>query len=196
MTVVSLVSGGLDSTLLAVLAEECGIEQHPLFVDYGQRSRDMEFAACQRAMREHGLREPRVAQLSGYGTLIRSGLTDPSMDVMEDAFTPGRNLMFLLVGAAYGYTIHANAVAIGLLHESSSLFPDQTPSFILTAEQLLTAALGRALKVLTPLSEFTKADVVRLARQKGIEGTYSCHSGGRVPCGVCIACREFNSKEG
>ena len=33
MSVVNLVSGGLDSTLIAVMMREEGIEQFPLFID-------------------------------------------------------------------------------------------------------------------------------------------------------------------
>ena len=46
MSLVTLTSGGLDSTLVAVLAKEDGIEQFPLFIDYGQICRDQELEAC------------------------------------------------------------------------------------------------------------------------------------------------------
>ena len=59
------------------------------------------------------------------------------------------------------------------------------------AESTIAAAMGRSIKVLTPLIEFGKADVVRLADAKGITGTYSCHTGNSEPCGRCIACLEF-----
>jgi 7-cyano-7-deazaguanine synthase len=191
MSIVTLVSGGLDSTLMAVLAKEAEIEQFPLFVNYGQRSLKRELAACRRSMRHNGLRAPAVANIAGFGTLIRSGLTDSTLHVMEDAFTPGRNLLFLLLGAAYAYEVGANAVTIGLLSERTSLFPDQTSHFITTAESMLSECMGRPIKVLTPLSEFTKHDVVRLSRKRKIDGTYSCHVGKQVPCGRCISCREF-----
>jgi 7-cyano-7-deazaguanine synthase len=191
MSIVTLVSGGLDSTLMAVLAREAGVEQFPLFVNYGQRSLKQELAACRRSMRNNHLPKPAVATLPGFGALIRSGLTDRRLHVVEDAFTPGRNLFFLLLGAAYAYQVGANAVAIGLLSERTSLFPDQTTHFIATAESILSECMGRPLKVLTPLSDFNKHDVVSLARKKEIDGTYSCHLGGELPCGQCISCREF-----
>lgn len=190
-----LVSGGLDSTLMAVLAKEAGVKQYPLFIDYGQRSRDQEEAACRRSLQAHGLPIPHIASVPGFGILIPSGLTDARLDVMEAAFTPGRNLLFLLLGAAYGYKVGAEAVSIGLLDESTSLFPDQTCEFLADSEDLLSRCLGRPLKILAPLRGFTKADVVELAREKGIERTYSCHAGGEQPCGVCVACREFQFKE-
>lgn len=195
MSVVTLVSGGLDSTLVAYLAKAEGLTQFPLFIDYGQRARDRELAACRAAMRVLGLPEPSVAGLGGYGALIRSGLTDPSLRVLEDAFTPGRNLLFLLTAAAHAYQHGADAVSIGLLHEDTTLFPDQRPQFLRDAQALLSQAMGREIRVLAPLASFHKVDVVALAEQHGITGTYSCHLGEAEPCGACIACNEFKFEE-
>ncbi len=46
MSMVTLVSGGLDSTVMAVLAKEEGLTQHPLFIDYGQLGCRRELRAC------------------------------------------------------------------------------------------------------------------------------------------------------
>lgn len=195
MSIVTLVSGGLDSTLVAKLAQEEGLRQYPLFIDYGQRSRDQELFACRRAMVDLGLPEPKVADLSGFGALIHSGLTDANLDVVEAAFTPGRNMLFLIIAAAYASQVEADAVSIGLLHESTSLFPDQTAAFLSDAEAVIKRCMNRDIKLLAPLSTFYKSDVITLATQKGIQNTYSCHMGGEVACGTCIACREFISEE-
>lgn len=195
MSIVTLVSGGLDSTLAAKLAQEEGLHQHLLFVDYGQRSCNQELAACRSAMAALNLPEPKVAGLSGFGALIRSGLTDVNLNVVDDAFTPGRNMLFLLIAAAHAYQVGADAVSIGLLHEDTSLFPDQTAAFLGEAERMITLCMGRRIKVLAPLSAFHKQDVVMLAQQKGIRNTYSCHMGGEQACGRCIACKEFKFEE-
>ncbi|MEG3639255.1 7-cyano-7-deazaguanine synthase [Magnetococcus sp. PR-3] len=195
MGIVTLVSGGLDSTLMAKLIQETDVRQYPLFIDYGQRAKEREYTACVKAMNALGLPEPKTAGLGGFGTLIRSGLTDADKHVAEDAFTPGRNLLFLLVGAAWAYQNDAETVAIGLLNEDTSLFPDQTAIFLSRAQDMISFAMGRNIRILAPLSDFHKADVVNLARTKDIEGTYSCHAGGATPCGACIACQEFPEKE-
>lgn len=195
MSIVTLVSGGLDSTLVACLTKEEGVQQYPLFVDYGQRARERELAACRSAMTRLGLPDPQVAELSGYGRLIRSGLTDTSLRVIEDAFTPGRNMLFLLTAAAYAMQMNADAVSIGLLHEDTSLFPDQTTAFLGDAEQMIERCMGRSIRVLAPLSMFHKHEVIELAGSKGIFGTYSCHLGGATPCMDCISCNEFKFKE-
>lgn len=195
MSFVSLVSGGLDSTLIGVMAKEEGIEHFPLFIDYGQRAARKEWETCKLVHDALGLPTPTRMDLSGFGRIIASGLTREELDIKEDAFTPGRNLMFLLMGSAYAYQQGVSSVAIGLLAEEFSLFPDQRPQFVVQAEATISAAMGRQIKVLTPLIEFGKADVVRLARAKGITGTYSCHTGSSEPCGRCIACLEFQFEE-
>ncbi len=191
MSIVTLVSGGLDSLLVACLAKEEGLTQYPLFIDYGQRAREQEYAACLQGMKRLGLPVLATADLSGFGQLIRSGLTDVSQRVYEDAYTPGRNLLFLLTAAAYAAQVGADAISIGLLHEDTSLFPDQTGAFLKSAESTIAMAVARPIRVLAPLVAFHKRDVVRLAEEKGLKGSYSCHLGEAEPCGACIACREF-----
>jgi 7-cyano-7-deazaguanine synthase len=193
MSVVNLVSGGLDSTLIAVMMREEGIEQFPLFIDYGQRAAKREWETCQAVHSRHGLPSPVRMDLSGYGAVISTGLTRESLDIRTDAFTPGRNLMFLLMGAAYAHQVQANSIALGLLSEKFSLFPDQRSDFLAQSEATLATALGHSIKIVTPLFEFSKADVVELAKQKGISGTYSCHAGGVTSCGTCISCMEFSN---
>lgn len=191
MSFVNLVSGGLDSTLIGVMAKEDQFDHYPLFIDYGQRAARREWETCKVVHKALGLPAPTRMDLSGFGSVIASGLTSYELHVKDDAFTPGRNLMFLLMGSAYAYQLGASSVAIGLLAEKFSLFPDQRPPFLAQAETAIAAAMGRQIKVLTPLIEFGKADVVRLAQAKGVTGTYSCHTGNSEPCGQCIACLEF-----
>ena len=45
MAIVTLVSGGLDSSLMAVLANENGNKQFPLFINYGQLGFEQEWKA-------------------------------------------------------------------------------------------------------------------------------------------------------
>lgn len=193
MSLVTLVSGGLDSTLMAVLVKEEGIYQLPLFIDYGQICKEQELNACIIVHERLGLPRPTMMNLSGFGNLISSGLTDKNMKINEDAFLPGRNLLFLIAGSAYAYQHNCNAVAIALLTEESCLFPDQTKEFIENTRHLINMALGWDIKIITPLMSFTKSDVLKLARSKGITGTYSCHAGTEKPCGECISCIETKS---
>lgn len=191
MSIVNLVSGGLDSTLIGVLAKEEGIQVHPLFIDYGQRAAPREWEACKSVHEILDLPVPTWIDLSGFGKIIYSGLTSGQRDLKTEAFTPGRNMLFLLMGSAYAFQVEASAVAIGLVSERYSLFPDQGAGFIEQMERAVEAALGRTIRIITPLFNFSKADVLRMADEKGIRGTYSCHAGTDLPCGECISCLEI-----
>lgn len=191
MSIVNLASGGLDSTLVSVLTREEGLQLHPLFLDYGQRAARAEWAACRRVHADLRLPSPTRMDISGFGSVIRSGLTSTDLDVRANAFTPTRNLLFLVVAGAFACEVGADTVAIGLLAERLSLFPDQRADFVDKAETAIASALNQPIRIVTPLMEFSKADVIQLAQSKGITGTYSCHAGGSRPCGRCIACYEF-----
>lgn len=192
MSIVTLVSGGLDSSLMALLTAEEGLAQNPLFLDYGQLNRAREWRACRYVHSEHKLGDPAYLRIPGWGELLRSGLTDRTMDIVHEAFLPNRNFLFLLAGSAYAYQVDAQSVAIGLLNEDSHLFPDQTSDFLAVAETAISRSMDRDIRILAPLMEFSKADIIGIAEEKGLTGTYSCHAGGKERCGECIACREFD----
>jgi 7-cyano-7-deazaguanine synthase len=188
---VVLASGGLDSTLISVLCREAGVTAFPLFIDYGQRAAAVELAACKAVSAQLSLPSPTYMDLRGFGKIIESGLTSVDKDVRLDAFTPCRNLLFLVCAASFAFQKNASFVSIGVLSEEFSLFPDQRQDFLMASEAAITSALGRSIRIVAPLSEFSKADVVALAKEKGIIGTYSCHTGKDLPCGQCISCLEF-----
>lgn len=195
MGIVTLVSGGYDSTLMSLMAQEEGVELFPLFVDYGQLGAAKEWEACKRLHEKHGLPSVTRMDLSGFGKTIPSGITDSRLRINEDAFLPGRNLLFVLVGAAHAFRVQANGIAIGLLDSAQHLFPDQTQEFVEACEVMIEAAMGRRIRVLTPLIEFSKGDVLAMAQARGLSDTYSCHAGSDTPCGVCVACVEITNAE-
>jgi 7-cyano-7-deazaguanine synthase len=192
MKVVTLVSGGLDSTVMAILIKQEALLQVPVFINYGQRNLPLELAACKRNLERHDISSPKVIDIPGYGAALPSGLTNSAKHIVEDAFLPGRNLLFLLCAAAVAQQESAEAVAIGFLHEKFSLFPDQRRDFADQAGELLSKIMMKPIRVLTPLISMTKAEVVAIASELGVQGTYSCHAGTDVPCGKCIACREYD----
>ena len=191
MSVVTLVSGGLDSTVMATLVRQEDIIQYPLFLNYGQLNLKREWGACVQNFKIHDLPRPQKMEIGGFGKTVSSGLTSKKLDVVNDAFLPTRNLLFLICGAAVAQKNNADAVLIGLLSERTHLFPDQTDRFLELAKKAIAESLGRPMEICAPLRQFTKQDVVHLAEKMRIKRTYSCHRGTLRPCGTCIACREF-----
>ena len=192
MRAVVLASGGLDSTLLTLLASEEGYDVFPLFVDYGQLAASAELNHCTAAMSNNELPSPIIADLKGFGKLVPSGLTNADLNVVDQAFTPGRNSLFLLSAASYAATIGAKTIMIGLLDEKYHLFSDQTKDYLEKAESFLSLAVGQAISIKAPLMAFSKQEVIAMSEAKGIGQTYSCHVGSAIPCGECIACKEFD----
>ncbi|VVB53829.1 7-cyano-7-deazaguanine synthase [uncultured archaeon] len=193
MGIVALVSGGIDSAVMCKIIEKQGEKIFPLFVDYGQIAAKKEWSACQQLFTKCKFPPPIKVDLSGYGKLIPSGLTDINKDIFENAFLPGRNMLFLLVGTAYACSIGEKTIAIGLLSEKTHLFPDQTQEFITNTNFALNSALGYDTIIITPLINFSKSDTIKLACHYNIplDKTYSCHSGNDKYCGKCISCREI-----
>jgi len=195
MKTVTLVSGGIDSVVMSKIIEKEGGTQFPLFIDYGQLCAEKEWSACKELMNKCKLPNPTKVDLKGYGQLMPCGITDASKDIYSDAFLPGRNLLFLTVGGAYAYYKKAKRVAIGLLSEKFHLFPDQTEKFVVNANFAINTALGQDIILVTPLINFNKKEVIKLAKKYEIplEKTYSCHAGGNKYCGKCISCKEIIS---
>lgn len=191
MSVVLLASGGVDSCVLAALYAERGLDVWPLFIDYGQLAAKREWAACRAVMATLGVNEPTRMDLSGFGAVIRSGLTDSQLDVNKDAFLPSRNLMLLIAASAFAFQRGGTEIVMGLVDEGARLFPDQSSSFLQKAEEAVAEALGLDVRITAPLLGLSKSDVLALRAGFGLEGTYSCHRGGDRPCGDCVSCREL-----
>jgi|SRR5579859_2050757 len=188
---VCLSSGGLDSTVCLHLLRERGVSALPVYINYGQRNHDREWGALSAACEFNRFPTPVKFDFPSFGTVIRSGLTDATLRVNEDAFTPTRNLLFLVLGGAVACSKGVRNIVLGFLTERTAIFPDQTDSFLKVAQVALTESLGREMEIHCPLRDMTKQDVLQLARDRCISDFYSCHSGTDVPCGKCIACLEY-----
>ncbi len=192
MRVVVLTSGGIDSALLLHQFTNDGHEVLPLHINYNQLAQNKEWNACKSLCEYYSL-TPFHMEVTGLGKLP-SGLTDNSLDVYEKAFLPTRNLTFLTLGGAYAYSMNVDSIAIGLL--KNHVFPDQTKEFVKKAQTCISESLGKTIKILTPLIELDKRDVLTLAKEYDIPNvTYYCHSGTENPCGKCISCKERQSAE-
>jgi 7-cyano-7-deazaguanine synthase len=188
---ICLASGGLDSVVCLQLLRESNLAALPVYVNYGHRGHEREWNALTTACKLNHFPSPVRFDFSSFGRIIKSGLTDRKLRVNEDAFTPTRNLLFLVLGAAVASSKGVRNIVIGLLAERTTIFPDQTDRFLRAAEAALSESLGSQIEIHCPLRDLTKKDVLTLASAKGLSNFYYCHSGTKVPCGKCIACLEY-----
>jgi 7-cyano-7-deazaguanine synthase len=208
-TAVVLLSGGLDSATVLAGAVADGHQCCALSFRYGQRHA-VELRAAATIARELGAAEHVVVDLDlrAYGG---SALTDDAIDVPKHTtadevgvggvpvtYVPARNTVFLAHALALAEVRGADDVFIGVNALDYSGYPDCRPEFIAAFESMANLATrasteaGRRLRVHTPLIGLTKAEIIRLARDLGVDlsDTISCYDpdpdGGA--CGHCDSC--------
>ena len=143
---VCLASGGLDSVVCLHLLRQQGIKALPVFVNYGQRNLKKEFGSLVANLKSAKFPMPVVINVSGFGKVIKTGLTDPRKRVLEDAFTPNRNLLFLLLAASVAFSRGISFIVLGFLSEKTAIFPDQSDRFLSVARDAIKESLGAELR--------------------------------------------------
>lgn len=200
---VVLLSGGLDSATVLAMARSQGFQCHALSVDYGQRHH-AELAAAQCVARMLGAAEHRVIDidLTAFGG---SALTDNRIAVPEHAssgipltYVPARNTIMLSLALAWAEVLQAQDIFIGVNAVDYSGYPDCRPEFVAAFERMANLATkaaveGKPLKLHAPLIDLSKAGIIRLGTQMGVDYalTVSCYQAdeqGRA-CGRCDSCR-------
>lgn len=193
-----LVSGGLDSAVLAHAMARRHARVFPLYVRAGLRWEPVEEYWLRRflkAVDADGTIQPltvaRLPVADVYGA--HWGLTGrgvPGAGSADGAvYLPGRNLLLLSKAAVFCAVRGIPAVAMGPL--KGNPFPDATPAFFRGFARLAGRALEFPLRVLTPLAHLSKMQVIRSANGLPLELTFSCmRPAGRLHCGRCNKCEE------
>lgn len=199
---VVLLSGGLDSTTCLAWAlprYDCTA----LSFNYGQRHAS-ELAAATRIAQNYGVPQRiiniDIAQLGG------SSLTDTTQDVPDantqsggipSTYVPARNTIFLSYALAAAEVTGANHVVIGVNAVDYSGYPDCRPEFISAFECMAnlatkTGVQGQKLIIDTPLIDLSKADIIKLGLDLGVDysKTVSCYQANTkgYACGRCDSC--------
>ena len=204
MRALVLLSGGLDSAVCALIARREGREVSALTIAYGQRHA-LEVERARALGRTLGLEEHLAAELPA-DLFAGSALTDPAVPVPHDraidatipaTYVPARNLVFLALAAAAAEGRGMGEVWIGVNALDYSGYPDCRPEFIRAFQAALDRGTrpgteGRAVRVVAPLQNMSKREIVLLGRDLGLDFalTWSCYDPtpeGR-PCGRCDAC--------
>lgn len=201
---VVLLSGGLDSATTLAWARREGYACHCLSVDYGQRHRAELDAAAKIASRL-GAAGHKVIKLD-LAAFGGSALTDASVAVptggvkagIPVTYVPARNTILLSLALGWAEVLGAQNIFVGANAVDYSGYPDCRPEYLRAFEAMSNLATkaaveGRRMEVRAPLVDKTKAEIIRLALELGVDpaGTVTCYQpdpSGRA-CGVCDACR-------
>jgi 7-cyano-7-deazaguanine synthase len=204
---VCLLSGGLDSSVCLALARSQGFECYALSFDYGQRHR-VELESAKRVAQSLAVAQHLIVPIDLRvfgGSALTSDLAVPkgrSPDEMTAeipiTYVPARNTVFLSLALAWAEVLGSSNIFIGVNALDYSGYPDCRPEFIEAFEYMASLATkagveGRVgLKIHTPLIRLSKAEIVKLGVQLGLDFslTHSCYDpdeAGR-PCGQCDSC--------
>lgn len=201
---VILLSGGMDSMVVAGLAREAGYRLLALTVDYNQRHR-VELAAAARIAAQLGAERhivlPVDLTLFG-GSALTADIAVPKGGVDEGAipvtYVPARNTIFLSLCLGWAEAAGARDLFIGVNALDYSGYPDCRPDFIHAFENMANLATragveGDRFTVHTPLLHMTKAEIAAEAARLGLDAgmSWSCYdpAPGGLHCGLCDSCR-------
>jgi 7-cyano-7-deazaguanine synthase len=201
---VVLLSGGMDSMVVAGLAREAGFRLLALTIDYNQRHR-IELEAAARIAAQLGVERHIILplDLTGFGgSALTADIDVPKGGVEEGVipvtYVPARNTIFLSLCLGWAEAAGARDLFIGVNALDYSGYPDCRPEFIQAFEAMANLATragveGVGFSVHTPLIAMTKADIAREAARLGLDAgmSWSCYdpAPGARHCGLCDSCR-------
>ncbi|MCH8091719.1 MAG: 7-cyano-7-deazaguanine synthase QueC [Proteobacteria bacterium] len=206
-TAIVLLSGGLDSATVLLLARREGFEISALTFEYGQRH-DIEVEAARRVAKRAGVGRHIIQPIdlrSIGGSALTADIAVPKGRAMEEigagipvTYVPARNTIFLSFALAWAEVLEAHDIFIGVNALDYSGYPDCRPEYIEAFEAMANLATkagveGDARLVIhTPLIEATKAGIIRKGLDLGVDFalTRSCYdpSADGAACGECDSC--------
>jgi 7-cyano-7-deazaguanine synthase len=205
---VVLLSGGLDSTTVLAVAKREGYAPHAMTFRYGQRH-SVEIEAARRVASAMGVAKHVVVDIDlrqWGGSALTADVdvpkdrdVDHATDEIPVTYVPARNTIFLSFALAWAEVLGADAIFIGVNALDYSGYPDCRPEYVAAFEQManLATAAGvqgtQRLRIHAPLQHLTKAQIVALGHELGVDYslTTSCYDPepDGTACGHCDACQ-------
>ncbi|MFH1314009.1 MAG: 7-cyano-7-deazaguanine synthase QueC [Candidatus Eisenbacteria bacterium] len=204
-----LLSGGLDSVVnLKCAIDECEVGLALTF-DYGQAAFANEKHAAAGCAERYGIPHQVVdlrwyehllpGAISGLGEALSFGerLPEDGEGLLNEAWVPNRNCVFLSIGGAFAEASGADGVVIGINREEAEVFPDNTEAFRDAMNSVLSISTRSGVRVVTYTSGMSKKEIVELGRRIGapLDLIYSCYrrSDDQRMCGSCQSCMRLKT---
>lgn len=204
MKSIVLLSSGLDSTVAFKEAYNRCEEVLCVTFNYGQRACEKEISHAKKICELFNVGHIIIAlpwyntfrgALTGGGSMPR--ISENELDdreitqkTAEQVWVPARNVVFLSIGAALAENYKYDLIVTGFDAEEAATFPDNTPEFVESFNEMLKFGTLTHPAVYTPLISMSKADIVKrgLKIDAPLDWSWSCYEGGEMPCGICESC--------
>ena len=198
-----LLSGGLDS----LVSLGVGIEKYwislALTFDYGQKAVEQEISTskniCDYYKIEHKVIKLDWLKEVTHTALVSNedlpeGIVNPEQSA-KSVWVPNRNGLFLNIAGSFADGNDYDYIIIGANKEEGQTFPDNTQEFIDKIDAEFEYSTQKHPKVVAPLINSDKNDIVKLALEHKIplEFVRSCYASGEKHCGKCESCTRLKN---
>ena len=191
--VVVPISGGIDSSVLLLMAVKEYDEVHALTFDYGQRHlREIKCADLQVAYMKqssnvtHQTLDVRfLKDLAPTSSLTNSDIDTPDVrevkgEAQPASYVPNRNMLFLSIAAARAEAVGGADIWHGATKvDSLAGYWDTDKSFMNSMNNVLILNRENVAQIKCPLLDLDKSDITHKGVELGLmfSDTYTCYSG-------------------
>jgi 7-cyano-7-deazaguanine synthase len=198
---ICLVSGGMDSCVVAAMARKENAELAFLHVSYGQRTERREQRAFTEIADYYKVQRRLIVSIEHLARIGGSSLTDRRVPVTEaeldrrdipTSYVPFRNAHLLAIAVSWAEVTDAERIYIGAVAEDSSGYPDCRPEFYEAFARVIDLGTRPETKIeiRTPVINLRKSEIVRRGLELGapLHLTWSCYQAAEAACGGCDSC--------
>ena len=198
-----LLSGGLDSLVALGCFKDKYNTEFALTFDYGQKAAKEELETSKRICDFYKI-EHKVIKLDWLKDITTTALVlgsdIPTANIgtkesAKEVWVPNRNGLFLNIAAAFADAKDYVYILFGANKDEAKNFPDNTEDFRNKACELFESSTLKHPKVIAPLINYSKGDIVRIAMEKSVplELVRSCYDSGEKNCGKCESCTRLKN---
>ncbi len=193
-----VLSGGLDSTtMLYEYKERIALA---LSFNYGSNHNEKELAFakmhCERLGIPHVVIPLDFIRQYFHSSLLEGADAVPEGNYddenMRSTVVPFRNGIMLAIAAGMADNQGLKQIMLANHAGDHTIYPDCRPAFVDAMDKAVSAGTYEGVRLFTPYTNLTKADIARHGKALGIDysETWSCYKGGEVHCGKCGTCTE------
>ena len=205
--VVSVLSGGLDSTIVTyTLVEKYGKDNVvALSFNYGQRQTvELEKAklTCAKLGIVHHIIDigflgkvvEKVSALSATGKVEMPTIEQILGEPQPVTYVPSRNAILFFIAASFAESNDAQFIFNGLQAHDEYSYWDTTQEFVKRINSVAELNRKNLIKIISPFVEFSKKDEIQVGQELNVPfiDTWTCYTGdqGHGACGKCPSCSE------
>ena len=210
MKKISVLSGGLDSTVLTYkLVDEHGKDNViALSFNYGQRhSIELEKAiiTCKKLDIKHEIIDisfmsniiKSVSALSDKKEVAMPDILDVIGDPQPPTYVPYRNMLLTTMAFTFAESNNADEVYLGIQEHDEYSYWDTTSQFVSNMNAVSELNRTNNIKIVAPFVSMSKKDEIVIGEKLNVpwEDTWTCYSGvdengDETACGTCPSCSE------